>query len=108
MTNLLHARCRADVQLLSEREVRDHLAQLSGWHADANAIEKTFVFRNYHETIGFVNALAWIANTEDHHPELRVTYDRCVVRFWTHTVGGVSRNDLICAAKTDELVHFVA
>ena len=108
MTNLLHARCQADVGPLGEREIRDHLAQLSGWHSNAGAIEKTFVFRNYYETVAFVNAIAWIANTEDHHPELRVTYDRCVVRFWTHTVGGISRNDLICAAKADELVRFVA
>ena len=108
MTNLLHARCQADVQPLNEREIRDHLAQLSGWQVDGKVIEKTFAFRNWYETVAFVNALAWIATTEDHHPELRVTYDRCVVRFWTHTVGGISRNDLICAAKTDELVHFVA
>jgi 4a-hydroxytetrahydrobiopterin dehydratase len=108
MTNLLHARCQVDVQALNARELHDHLAQLSGWHENAGAIEKTFVFRNYHETVSFVNAVAWIANTEDHHPELRVTYDRCVVRFWTHSVGGISRNDLICAAKTDELVRFVA
>jgi len=108
MTNLLPSRCRSDVQSLNEREIRDHLAQLSGWHENAGAIEKTFAFRNFHETVAFVNALAWICHTEDHHPELRVTYDRCVVRFSTHSVDGISRNDFICAAKADELVHFVA
>ena len=55
-----------------------------------------------------MNALAWVANTEDHHPELRVFYDRCVVRFDTHSVGGISINDFICAAKADALVAFVA
>ena len=108
MRDLLHARCQADVAPLGEREIRDHLAQLSGWHESTGAIEKTFVFRNYYETIAFVNGLAWVAHSEDHHPELRVTYDRCVVRFSTHSVDGISRNDFICAAKTDELVRFVA
>jgi 4a-hydroxytetrahydrobiopterin dehydratase len=55
-----------------------------------------------------VNALAWICNTEDHHPELAVSYSRCVVRFNTHSVGGISVNDFICAAKADALISFVA
>ncbi len=110
MTNLLHQRCAAlegGVPMTPEA-IRDHLAQVSGWHVAGGAIEKTFSFKNYHETLGFVNALGWIANTEDHHPELRVFYDRCVVRFDTHSVGGISINDFICAAKADALVAFVA
>jgi 4a-hydroxytetrahydrobiopterin dehydratase len=108
MSNLLNQRCQThDVAAMSDEVVRDHLAQVSGWHAAGKAIEKTYNFKNYHETIAFVNALAWICHTEDHHPELRVTYDRCVVRFDTHTVGGVSVNDFICAAKADALVAFV-
>ena len=93
---------------MSAEAIRDHLAQVSGWQLSDGAIEKTFRFRNYHETIAFVNALAWIANAEDHHPELRIFYDRCVVRFDTHSVGGISVNDFICAAKADALVAFVA
>jgi 4a-hydroxytetrahydrobiopterin dehydratase len=110
MTNLLNQRCKAleGGSPMSPEAIRDHLAQLSGWHLAGGAIEKTFDFRNYHETLGFVNALAWVANTEDHHPELRVFYDRCVVRFDTHSVGGISINDFICAAKADALVAFVA
>ena len=110
MTNLLHQRCAAlegGVPMTPEA-IRDHLAQVSGWHVAGGAIEKTFSFKNYHETLGFVNALGWIANTEDHHPELRAFYDRCVVRFDTHSVGGISINDFICAAKADALVAFVA
>ena len=110
MTNLLHQRCAAlegGVPMTPEA-IRDHLAQVSGWHLAGGAIEKTFSFKNYHETLGFVNALGWIANTEHHHPELRVFYDRCVVRFDTHSVGGISINDFICAAKADALVAFVA
>jgi 4a-hydroxytetrahydrobiopterin dehydratase len=71
---------------------------------DGDRIQRTFEFRNFYETIAFVNALAWIANTEDHHPNLAVSYKRCVVQFSTHAVGGLSDNDFICAAKTDALV----
>ena len=93
---------------MGEADVRHHLQQVSGWQLANGAIEKTFTFQNYHETIGFVNALAWIANTEDHHPELAVGFNRCVVRYSTHSVNGISVNDFICAAKADALVAFVA
>jgi 4a-hydroxytetrahydrobiopterin dehydratase len=109
MSNLLHQKCQAQgVHAMSDAVVRDHLAQVSGWHLHQGAIEKTYGFKNYHETIAFVNALAWVCHTEDHHPDLAVTYDRCVVRFNTHSVGGVSINDFICAAKADALIAFVA
>lgn len=110
MSDLLHQRCKAleGGSPMDAQAIREHLARISGWQLVAGAIEKTFTFKNYHETLGFVNALAWIANTEDHHPELRVFYDRCVVRFDTHSVGGISMNDFICAAKADALVAFVA
>ena len=110
MSNLLHQKCQAleGGQPMSESVVRDHLAQVSGWHLSAGAIEKTFAFKNYHETIAFVNALAWIAHAEDHHPELKVTYNRCIVRFDSHSVGGISINDFICAAKADALISFTA
>ena len=110
MTNLLHQKCQALAGGLpmSDAVAHDHLAQVSGWHLTQGTIEKTFGFKNYYETIAFVNALAWICNTEDHHPDLSVSYSRCVVRFNTHSVGGVSINDFICAAKADALVAFVA
>ena len=110
MSNLLHQKCQAlgAGHAMSERAIHDHLAQVSGWRLNQAAIEKSFGFKNYHETIAFVNALAWICHTEDHHPDLSVGYDRCVVRFNTHSVGGVSINDFICAAKADALIAFVA
>ena len=64
---------------------------------------KTFNFKNYYETMAFVNALAYMAHREDHHPDLGVHYNRCVVRYSTHDVGGLSENDFICAAKAEEL-----
>jgi len=109
MKNLLHERCTPRTGApMTDAEVHAHLAQLSSWKAAGGAIEKQFTFKNFHETMAFVNALAWIAHSEDHHPDLQVGYDRCTVRFSTHSVGGVSLNDMICAARTDALVSFVA
>lgn len=69
------------------------------------AITRTFRFPDYYRTMAFVNALAHIAHREDHHPDLSVHYDRVVVRFSTHDAGGITRNDLLCAAKTDALME---
>ena len=85
---------------------RTLLARLDGWSIDPSAkrIQQTFEFKNFYETMGFVNAVAFVANREDHHPDLEVGYKRCVVRYSTHAVGGLSENDFICAAKIDALV----
>ncbi|MBL0730829.1 4a-hydroxytetrahydrobiopterin dehydratase [Piscinibacter sp. HJYY11] len=108
MTHLLNRKCQPlSGAPMSEREIHDHLAQVSGWQLSNGSIEKTFSFKNYHETMAFVNALAWISHTEDHHPDLLVSYSCCVVRYNTHSVGGISVNDFICAAKADALVAFV-
>lgn len=72
--------------------------------ADQKRISRDFTFKNFYETVAFVNALAWIANREDHHPHLEVSYKHCVARFSTHALGGLSENDFICAAKADALV----
>ena len=66
------------------------------------SISRTFRFDDYHRTLAFVNAVAWIAHREDHHPDLEVGYDRCRVRYATHDVGGLSENDFILAAKFDQ------
>ena len=82
------------------------LSQLPNWNANKTTqfIERTFRFRNYYETMAFVNAVAWIAHQEDHHPDMEVGYNRCVVRYTTHAVNGLSENDFICAAKIDKLL----
>jgi 4a-hydroxytetrahydrobiopterin dehydratase len=67
-------------------------------------IKKTFPFKNYHETMAFVNASAWVSHREDHHPDMSVHYNRCVVAFSTHDAGGITLNDFICAAKMDALL----
>ena len=97
----------AEHQLSPER-IADLLNALpDGWRLidDGPAIEKTFRFDDYHRTMAYVNALAFIAHAEDHHPDLGVHYNRCVVRFSTHDVGGLSINDFVCAAKAEALLQ---
>lgn len=93
---------------LSPTEVVTRLITAPGWKlagdGDQVAIEKTFTFANYFETIAFVNALAFVVHAQDHHPDLSVHYNRCVVRFNTHDVGGISESDFDCAAMVDALV----
>lgn len=88
---------------LSPRDVAARLKALPGWARDGNAITRTFSFESYCATMAFVNAVAWLAEREDHHPELQVGYDRCRVAFSTHSAGGVSERDFDCAAKTEAL-----
>jgi len=106
MESLLEMQCRPleGGKPLDGAEIASHLQQLRGWARADGAIEKTFRFANFHETMAFMNALAWICHTQDHHPAVTLTYDRCVVRFDTHSVGGISINDFICAAKADALL----
>ena len=107
-TSLAHAHCsprRGHEHRLTEASIRELMPQLSGWTVaeDGHALSKIFSFSDYYRTMAFVNALAHVAHVEDHHPDLSVHYDRCVVRFSTHDVGGLSENDFICAAKADAL-----
>lgn len=91
---------------LPAAEIARLLAQLPGWELieDGAAIGKIYRFADYYRTLAFVNALAFVAHREDHHPDLCVHYDRCVVRYSTHDVGGLSLNDFICAGKAEGLV----
>jgi 4a-hydroxytetrahydrobiopterin dehydratase len=89
---------------MSADEIGRHLAAAPGWALVDGAIEKRYVFADFHHTMAFVNALAWVAHAEDHHPDLAVSYGHCTVRFNTHSVGGISINDFICAAKLDALL----
>jgi 4a-hydroxytetrahydrobiopterin dehydratase len=96
-------------QALSTTELAAQLAQLNGnqtpgWQLANGALEKIFSFKNYYETISFVNALAFIAHAQDHHPELAVTFGRCTVRWSTHDIQGISMTDFFCASHVDALL----
>jgi 4a-hydroxytetrahydrobiopterin dehydratase len=95
--------CAGKVEALSDAEAKKLLAEVPGWERQGGAITKTFSFKNYYETMAFVNASAWISHREDHHPDLEVGYNKCVVRYSTHSVGGLSESDFICAAKIEAL-----
>ena len=105
MSNAIHQNRRA----LSATEIVTQLSKLNGEQALGRrlidgALEKTYKYKNFYETMGFVNAVAFIANTEDHHPDLAVSYGQCQVRFNTHDVNGISVSDFFCASKVDALL----
>ncbi len=110
MTPLAHKKCipcNTNSVPLSKEQCMTYLHKdASGWTlaSDGNSIERRISFKNYYETLAFVNALAFIAHQEDHHPDLEVYYDHCLIRYSTHTVRGLSENDFICAAKINALL----
>lgn len=99
--------CEGGIQPLTRAEAERYLKKIApDWEltADAKEIHKDFKFKGFNATMGFVNAVAWIANRESHHPDLEVGYNHCLVRYSTHAIGGLSENDFICAAKVDKLL----
>ena len=98
--------CHGGTPPLTGQELTDGLAALPLWQLDdaQKYIRREFRFKDFHQTMAFVNALAWIAHREDHHPDLEVGYNRCLVQYSTHAIDGLSENDLICAAKIDALL----
>ncbi len=104
---LQQQRCKAlrgPAHRLSDADLKTALSELKNWHIMQGELVRELTFKDYYRSIAFVNALAYIANAQDHHPDLSVHYNRVQVRFSTHDVGGLSMNDLICAAKVDALV----
>ena len=95
--------CEGGVAPLSDEQVRPMLKGLQGWSRDGKAITKTYKFKNYFETMAFVNAAAWVSHREDHHPDMLVSWGECRVSYHTHAIDGLSENDFICAAKLDAL-----
>ncbi len=99
--------CEAKTPLLTDQEIAAHLQEISSeWQLseDNKSISRTFKFKNYYDTMAFVNVVAMVAHRQDHHPDMTVTYNTCRVEFSTHSVGGLSLNDFICAAKVDGIL----
>ncbi len=108
--------CEGGVPPLAPLEIERLLQELPGWElsngstgtegssGSSSEISKVYAFKNYYETMAFVNASAWISHRENHHPDLEVGYQECRVRYSTHAIGGLSENDFICAAKLDRLL----
>ena len=96
--------CEGGIPPLEQAQINGLLQELDGWEQAGGEITKIFHFKNYYETMAFVNATAWISHWENHHPDLEVGYMQCRVRYSTHAIGGLSENDFICAAKMDRLL----
>lgn len=99
--------CRGGIAPMEPAAATAAMAQLhADWRLteDGKGLKRDLSFRNFYRTMGFVNALAHIANAEDHHPDLQVGYHYCRVLFTTHEIDGLSVNDFICAAKMDTLL----
>src|SRR5688572_3019700 len=88
---------------LSPTDIDRELAQLPGWQSAGDAIRKTFSFENYYQAMAFVNAVAYIAHTADHHPDMEVGYNKVTVKYSTHDAGGVTELDLQCAQAVNDL-----
>ena len=106
-TELLKMTCQPQVAALTQAEAGALLQSTPLWQQQGQRIARTFAFADYHATLAFINAIAYVIHAQDHHPELTVTYNRCTVRYDTHSVnggaGGLSVNDFICAAKVDAI-----
>ncbi len=98
--------CEGGIPALEYHAIKEHLKTLSNWEFNdkENKITRVFKFENYYETMAFVNAIAWISHKENHHPDLEVYYNQCVVHYMTHAVKGLTENDFICAAKVEQLL----
>ena len=109
MTDLAERKCKAcdggaaPLTRVEAEKLREGLAADWVINMEAGALRRAFAFRDFYRTMSFVNALAHIANIEDHHPDLEVGYNYCRVQFTTHTIKGLSENDFICAAKMDRI-----
>jgi len=102
--DLLQQHCRPiSGAPLAGAELDALLAQVPHWSPVEGGIERTWRFADFHRTMAFVNAVAWVAHREDHHPDMTVGYGHCTVRYSTHSVGGLTLNDFICAARLDAL-----
>jgi 4a-hydroxytetrahydrobiopterin dehydratase len=106
VNDLAHRKCQPcerGVAPLRAQEIDNLLKQLDGWEYVDGVIAKTYGFKDYYQTMAFVNAAAWLSHREDHHPDLAVGYNKCRVQYSTHAIGGLSENDFICAVKIDAL-----
>ncbi len=98
--------CKGGVLPMAHDEAQTSLKQVEDWELseDSRVISRRFEFKNFFETMAFINAMAGIANTGDHHPDFSAGYNYCLVNYTSHAIGGLSENDFICAAKLNELV----
>jgi 4a-hydroxytetrahydrobiopterin dehydratase len=98
--------CEGGVAPMTREEAQATMGQIPGWELsdDATTITRRFEFKGFYKTMAFINAMAWIANAENHHPDFSAGYNFCEVNFTTHAINGLSENDFICAARVNQLL----
>ena len=106
ISSLVNRHSKPDVAPATPQQTSAWILQIPAWAMNEGVLGREFKFKNFYETMAFVNAVAWVAHAEDHHPDLTVSYNRCLVGFSTHSVGGLSENDFICAAKVDQVFQY--
>ncbi len=107
LQSLLRSSCKPSRPLLSDSERNKFVKAIDkSWKLKKGetVLSREVICNNYHETIAFVNAVAWLAHQQDHHPDLKVSYSRCKISLSTHDADGITKNDFICAAKIDALL----
>ena len=97
--------CDSSAAVLTDDEIEERLARLRGWSGNENWIEKTYRFKNFLRAMSFVNAVAYLAESVNHHPDLMIHYNKVTVRNWTHVAGGVTQHDFSLAENIDQLVR---
>ena len=102
-SSLIQKKSQANAAKLPDAQREALLPQVPGWTVQNNELRREFNFKNYYETISFVNATAWVSNRENHHPDMEVGYNKVVMRYSTHSAGGLTENDFICAARINAL-----
>lgn len=105
LTNKQCKPCEGGSLPLTQENINELLKKLDGWMLHDRLISKVFEFKNFYQTMAFVNAVAWLSHREDHHPDLKVGYNTCHIEYSTHSINGLSENDFICAAKVDALFN---
>lgn len=91
------------MQKLGEEEITGRLARLAGWSRGENCIEKRYVFKNFLRAMLFVNAVAYVAESINHHPDIIIHYNEVTLHNWTHTANGITERDFALAEKIDAM-----
>ena len=103
-SSLIQKKSQDNASKLTDGQLDGLLKEVPGWQMANNELRREFKFKNYHETMAFVNATAWVSHRENHHPDMEVGYNKVVMRYSTHSAGGLTENDFICAAKINALL----
>lgn len=99
--------CRADAPQVTDDELKVLIAEIPDWTPivvdGVMQLERTYSFKNFRQALAFTNLVGELAESEGHHPEIVTEWGKTTVRWWTHAIHGLHKNDFICAAKTDRL-----